>query len=59
MFTIGGVIGLGVAVMQIIPQDNKFEIEANIEPQFVDELYLGQLATLRFSAFNQRSTRNG
>ncbi|NRA89222.1 MAG: HlyD family secretion protein [Rhizobiales bacterium] len=42
--------------MQIKPQNNKFKIEANIEPQFVDELYPGQLATLRFTAFNQRST---
>lgn len=56
VFTIGGVIGPGAAVLQIIPQNEGFEIEANVEPQFVDELYLGQPATLRFSAFNQRTT---
>ena len=56
VFTIGGVIGPGAAVLQLIPQDEGFEIEANVEPQFVDELYPGQPATLRFSAFNQRTT---
>ena len=38
VFTVGGVIGPGAPVAQIVPQDDKFEIEANIEPQFVDEL---------------------
>lgn len=56
VFTIGGVIGPGAAVLQIIPQNEGFEIEANVEPQFVDELYPEQPATLRFSAFNQRTT---
>ncbi|MCP4184449.1 MAG: HlyD family type I secretion periplasmic adaptor subunit, partial [Hyphomicrobiales bacterium] len=56
VFTIGGVIGPGTAILQIIPQNDDFEIEANVEPQFVDELYPGQSATLRFSAFNQRTT---
>ena len=56
VFTIGGVIGPGSPVLQIIPQDEGFEIEANVEPQFIDELHPGQPATLRFSAFNQRST---
>lgn len=56
VFTIGGVIGPGSPILQIVPQDDGFEIEANIAPQFVDELYPGQPATLRFSAFNQRTT---
>ena len=56
VFTIGGVIGPGAPIMQIIPQDDEFVVEANVEPQFIDELYAGQEAALRFSAFNQRST---
>ena len=34
----------------------QFEVEANVEPQFVDELYPDQPTMLRFSAFNQRTT---
>lgn len=56
VFTLGGVVGPGSPILQIVPQNGGFEIEANIEPQFVDELYPGQPATLRFSAFNQRTT---
>lgn len=56
IFTIGGVIGPGGQVLQIIPQDEGFEVEANVEPQFVDELFPGQDAILRFSAFNNRTT---
>ena len=56
IFTIGGVISAANPVLQIVPQNMGFEIEANIEPQFIDELYPDQNATLRFSAFNQRST---
>ena len=56
IFTIGGVIGPGKPIMQIIPQDQTFEIEANIAPNFIDELYPNQPTTLRFSAFNQRTT---
>ncbi|MHA7776111.1 HlyD family efflux transporter periplasmic adaptor subunit [Roseibium sp. M-1] len=56
VFTIGGVIGPGDPVLQIIPQDGNYEIEASIEPQFVDELHPGQAARQRFSAFNQRTT---
>jgi len=56
IFTVGGVIGPGAAILQIIPQDDNLVIEANVEPQFIDELSIGQKATTRFSAFNQRST---
>ena len=42
--------------MNIIPQDFKFVIEARIETQFVDNLYAGQPARIRFTSFNQRQT---
>ncbi len=56
VFTVGGVIAPGAAITQIVPQDGNFVIEANIEPQFIDDLFPGQEAALRFSAFNQRTT---
>ncbi|MEO0498323.1 MAG: HlyD family type I secretion periplasmic adaptor subunit [Pseudomonadota bacterium] len=56
VFTIGGVVGPGSPVLQIVPQNAAFEIEAGVEPQFVDNLYVGQPARLIFTAFNQRTT---
>lgn len=56
VFTIGGVIGPRDVVMQIIPQKNPFLIDIKIETQFIDEVHIGQISVVRFSAFNQRST---
>ena len=55
IFTIGGVIAPGSPILQIIPETGGFELEANIEPQFIDELFPGQHAAVRFSAFSQRT----
>ena len=56
IFTIGGVVPPGGAVMQIIPQDTKMEFEVNLEPLYIDQVYLGQDARIMFSAFNARRT---
>ena len=54
--TIGGVIGAGEPIMLIVPDTDTLTIEARIAPQDIDQLHLGQVALLRFSAFNQRTT---
>lgn len=56
VFTIGGVVGAGEPVMQIIPQDDRFEVEARLGPQFIDSIFAGQPVKLRFSAFSQSTT---
>lgn len=56
IFTIGGVVEQGAPLMQIIPQSGDLDVEISIEPQFVDDLFIGQPAGVRFSAFNQRTT---
>lgn len=54
--TIGGVVAPGDVLMQIIPDDNLLAVEARIRPQDIDQTHVGQQATLRFSAFSQRTT---
>jgi HlyD family secretion protein len=56
VFTIGGVVAPGEAVMQIVPEDDKLLVESRIEPQFVDQVAVGQDALIRFSSFDQRQT---
>ncbi len=57
VYTIGGVVAPGAPVMQIVPITEQVEVEApGSEPQFIDELYIGQDAVMRFTAFNQQST---
>ena len=54
--TVGGVIGPGDVVMQIVPKDAALAIEVKISPGDIDQLSVDQHAILRFTAFNQRST---
>ncbi len=43
-------------VLYIVPQDRPLVISAQVKPQDVDELLLGQEVRVRLSAFNQRTT---
>lgn len=54
--TVGGVVAAGDRVMGIVPDQDELVIEARINPQDIDQIYPGQIAMLRFTAFNQRTT---
>jgi HlyD family secretion protein len=54
--TVGGVIAAGDTIMLIVPDADTLMVEVKIAPQDIDQLYLGQAATLRFTAFNARTT---
>jgi HlyD family secretion protein len=53
--TVGGVIGPGETIMQIVPTD-LLTIEVKIMPQDIDSVSPEQDAVLRMSAFNSRTT---
>ncbi|HZL31900.1 MAG TPA: HlyD family type I secretion periplasmic adaptor subunit [Pseudolabrys sp.] len=54
--TVGGVITAGDPIMLIVPDADKLQVEAKVNPQDIDQLQVGQTAMLRFSAFNSRTT---
>lgn len=54
--TVGGVIAPGEAIMQIVPTADALVVEARVAPQDIDQVHVGQPATLRLSAFNQQTT---
>lgn len=54
--TVGGVIAAGETVMTIVPQADSLIVETRVPPQEIDQVRLGQPATLRFTNFNQRTT---
>ena len=54
--TVGGVIRPGETIMQIVPISDSLTVEAKIAPSDIDQLWAGQMASLRFSAFSQRTT---
>jgi HlyD family secretion protein len=55
--TIGGVIRPGDPIMQIIPINNRLLVESRVLPVDIDQVFPGQPATIRMSAFNQRTTQ--
>jgi HlyD family secretion protein len=54
--TVGGVIGSGETVMTIVPSQDELGVEVRIATSDIDQVHVGQAATLRFPAFNQRLT---
>ncbi|WP_229819748.1 HlyD family type I secretion periplasmic adaptor subunit [Kushneria pakistanensis] len=52
--TLGAVLEPGRPVMNIVPSAEGFLIETRIAAQDIDNIYVGQPAEIRFSAFNQR-----
>jgi HlyD family secretion protein len=43
-------------LMLIAPDDGDFVVEARLPPKDVDQVFVGQAATIRFSAFNRATT---
>ncbi|MGQ0556392.1 MAG: HlyD family type I secretion periplasmic adaptor subunit [Nitrospiraceae bacterium] len=52
--TIGAVIQPGGRLLDIVPQDQKLIIEAQVAPIDIDRVKVGQIAEVRFSAFKTR-----
>lgn len=56
IFAQNAVIQPAEALMYVIPQDQPLIVNARVEAIHIDQVHIGQTATLRFSAFNQRLT---
>ena len=54
--TLGGVIPPGSPIMNIVPSEDRLMVEGQVRPLDVDNVYPGQTARLRFSAFSWRTT---
>jgi len=54
LHTIGGVVSPGRDIMQIIPQNSKLIIVAQVQTSDVDKVKVGLMADIRFSAFNMQ-----
>ncbi len=56
VFAVNSVIQPAEPLMYIIPQDQPLIVSARVEAIHIDQVHIGQPATLRFTAFNQRLT---
>ena len=53
--TIGGVIGPGSAIAEIVPESDELIIQASVNPIDIDRVSEGQEARIRFSTFGSRA----
>ncbi len=53
--TVGGVIGNGETIMQIVPLADELVVEAKVAPQDVDQVAVGAKVVARIMAGNQRT----
>ncbi|MCK0163723.1 HlyD family type I secretion periplasmic adaptor subunit [Marinobacter sp. S6332] len=53
--TVGGIVRPGDTLMEIVPSDQEFTIQARVQPQDIDRVAVGQKADVRLSAFNQQT----
>lgn len=56
IFALQSVVSPAEPIMYIIPQDQPMVVAARVDPIHIDQVHVGQEATLRFSAFDQRMT---
>ncbi len=56
VFAQNAVVQPAEPLMYVIPQDQPLIVNARVEAIHIDQVHVGQTATLRFSAFNQRLT---
>lgn len=59
VFTVGGVIGAGEVAMLIVPEEDRLVVDAQVAPQEIEQLRIGQKATVRFSAFSDPNLKDG
>jgi HlyD family type I secretion membrane fusion protein len=52
--TIGGIVGAGDTVMELVPQNKALVIDARVSPNDADDLKAGMLTQVRFSSLQER-----
>ena len=56
VFTEGEVVPPGRPILKIVPEDTGLVVRAQLDPIYVDQVWPGQEAVLRFTAFTARTT---
>ena len=56
LHTIGGVVSPAEPLMRIAPDDDDLAIEADIASKDIDQVTAGQVANLRFAAFDRNAS---
>jgi protease secretion system membrane fusion protein len=53
---VGGVVGGGQVLAEVVPQDSKLVIDVNLPATVIDRVKVGEIVDLHFTAFNAVTT---
>lgn len=56
VFTVGGVVGGGQVLAEVVPQDGKLVVDVNLPATVIDRVKVGEIVDLHFTAFNAVTT---
>jgi len=56
VFTVGGVIGSGAVLLEIVPENERLVIQTKVPNTIIDKVAVGMITDLRFSNFNKDTT---
>jgi protease secretion system membrane fusion protein len=54
--TVGGVVGTGAPMMEVVPRNEPLKIEAQVAPHLIDKVHPGLEVDILFPAFQQATT---
>lgn len=54
--TVGGVVGAGTTLMEIVPRGQPLRVEAQVAPHLIDKVHAGLPVEILFPAFQQATT---
>lgn len=54
--TLGGVVGAGATLLQVVPLNEGMEFELRVDPMSIDQVYPGQAGRVMIASFDPRST---
>ncbi|QNM83786.1 HlyD family type I secretion periplasmic adaptor subunit [Sphingomonas sabuli] len=55
VFTVGGVVAPGQTLMEIVPEDRRLVVQAQVNPADADNVYAGQEAQLHFESVRDKN----
>ncbi|HKM15988.1 MAG TPA: HlyD family type I secretion periplasmic adaptor subunit [Marinospirillum sp.] len=56
LHTLGGITNSGQDILDLVPMSDNFVVEARIQIQDINSVFVGQKSDIRFPAFDQRTT---
>ncbi len=56
LHTLGGITSSGQDILDLVPMSDNFVVEARIQTQDINSVFVGQKSDIRFPAFDQRTT---